>query len=175
MLMRVSVGIHKEDIDRVISTYNLMSQRFFTHASPTLFNAGTPRPQLSSCFLIAMKDDSIEGIYDTLKVPRLCHVRVLGEVGSLLFRSIFKPPRSTRCQKHVKAIILFVLRANLWTVAPTYAHCDTQSGIMSRPENLFSFAFYSRPENWTRNVFVKKMEVQLPGLGGFRPYPNGLS
>ena len=67
MLMRVSVGIHKENIDAAINTYHLMSSRWFTHASPTLFNAGTPRPQLSSCFLIAMKDDSIEGIYDTLK------------------------------------------------------------------------------------------------------------
>ena len=67
MLMRVSVGIHKEDIERAIETYNLMSQKYFTHASPTLFNSGTPRPQLSSCFLIAMKEDSIEGIYDTLK------------------------------------------------------------------------------------------------------------
>ncbi|KAI3518925.1 hypothetical protein L1887_07824 [Cichorium endivia] len=67
MLMRVSVGIHKNDIDSVINTYHLMSQRWFTHASPTLFNAGTPRPQLSSCFLICMKDDSIEAIYDTLK------------------------------------------------------------------------------------------------------------
>ncbi|KAJ9670926.1 hypothetical protein PVL29_027087 [Vitis rotundifolia] len=67
MLMRVSVGIHKDDIDSAIKTYHLMSQRWFTHASPTLFNAGTPRPQLSSCFLICMKDDSIEGIYDTLK------------------------------------------------------------------------------------------------------------
>ncbi|RWR90059.1 ribonucleoside-diphosphate reductase large subunit [Cinnamomum micranthum f. kanehirae] len=67
MLMRVSVGIHKDDIDSVLKTYHLMSQRWFTHASPTLFNAGTPRPQLSSCFLICMKDDSIEGIYDTLK------------------------------------------------------------------------------------------------------------
>ncbi|CAG8472777.1 6929_t:CDS:10 [Ambispora leptoticha] len=67
MLMRVAVGIHGEDIDAAIETYNLMSQRFFTHASPTLFNAGTPRPQLSSCFLLTMKDDSIEGIYDTLK------------------------------------------------------------------------------------------------------------
>uniref|UniRef100_A0A453QUS1 Ribonucleoside-diphosphate reductase n=1 Tax=Aegilops tauschii subsp. strangulata TaxID=200361 RepID=A0A453QUS1_AEGTS len=67
MLMRVSVGIHKDDIDSAIRTYHLMSQRWFTHASPTLFNAGTPRPQLSSCFLICMKDDSIEGIYDTLK------------------------------------------------------------------------------------------------------------
>uniref|UniRef100_A0A166BPL2 Ribonucleoside-diphosphate reductase n=1 Tax=Daucus carota subsp. sativus TaxID=79200 RepID=A0A166BPL2_DAUCS len=67
MLMRVAVGIHKDDIDSAIKTYHLMSQRWFTHASPTLFNAGTPRPQLSSCFLVCMKDDSIEGIYDTLK------------------------------------------------------------------------------------------------------------
>ncbi|CAI9109128.1 OLC1v1008889C2 [Oldenlandia corymbosa var. corymbosa] len=67
MLMRVAVGIHKEDIDSAIKTYHFMSQRWFTHASPTLFNAGTPRPQLSSCFLVCMKEDSIEGIYDTLK------------------------------------------------------------------------------------------------------------
>ncbi|KAK8961676.1 Ribonucleoside-diphosphate reductase large subunit [Platanthera guangdongensis] len=67
MLMRVSIGIHKRNIDSAIKTYHLMSQRWFTHASPTLFNAGTPRPQLSSCFLICLKDDSIEGIYDTLK------------------------------------------------------------------------------------------------------------
>ncbi|OVA00236.1 Ribonucleotide reductase large subunit [Macleaya cordata] len=67
MLMRVAVGIHKDDIDSVLKTYHLMSQRWFTHASPTLFNAGTPRPQLSSCFLVCMKEDSIEGIYDTLK------------------------------------------------------------------------------------------------------------
>ncbi|KIJ64417.1 hypothetical protein HYDPIDRAFT_132257 [Hydnomerulius pinastri MD-312] len=67
MIMRVAVGIHGEDIERVLETYNLMSERYFTHASPTLFNAGTPHPQLSSCFLLTMKDDSIEGIYDTLK------------------------------------------------------------------------------------------------------------
>ncbi|DBA70905.1 hypothetical protein WJX79_003848 [Trebouxia sp. C0005] len=67
MLMRVSVGMHKTDIDSAIHTYHLLSERWFTHASPTLFNAGTPRPQLSSCFLICMKSDSIEGIYDTLK------------------------------------------------------------------------------------------------------------
>lgn len=67
MLMRVAVGIHKQDVDAAVETYHLLSQRWFTHASPTLFNAGTPRPQLSSCFLIAMKSDSIEGIYDTLK------------------------------------------------------------------------------------------------------------
>lgn len=67
MLMRVAIGIHGEDIDAAINTYNLLSEKYFTHASPTLFSAATPRPQLSSCFLISMKDDSIEGIYDTLK------------------------------------------------------------------------------------------------------------
>ncbi len=67
MLMRVAVGIHKEDIDSVIKTYNLMSEKWFTHATPTLFNAGTPKPQLSSCFLLTMQEDSIDGIYDTLK------------------------------------------------------------------------------------------------------------
>lgn len=67
MLMRVAIGIHKTDIPAAIETYDLMSQKWFIHASPTMFNAGTPRPQMSSCFLLTMKDDSIEGIYDTLK------------------------------------------------------------------------------------------------------------
>jgi ribonucleoside-diphosphate reductase alpha chain len=67
MLMRVAVGIHKTDIDAAITTYNLMSEKWYTHATPTLFNAGTPKPQMSSCFLLTMQDDSIHGIYDTLK------------------------------------------------------------------------------------------------------------
>ncbi|KGO92173.1 ribonucleoside-diphosphate reductase subunit alpha [Flavobacterium subsaxonicum] len=67
MLMRVSVGIHLNDIDSAIETYELMSKKFFTHATPTLFNAGTPKAQMSSCFLLSMKDDSIDGIYDTLR------------------------------------------------------------------------------------------------------------
>lgn len=67
MLMRVAVGIHGDDIDRVIETYEGLSQRFFTHATPTLFNAGTNTSQMSSCFLLTMKEDSIDGIYDTLK------------------------------------------------------------------------------------------------------------
>lgn len=67
MLMRVSVGIHLNDIESAIETYELMSKKFFTHATPTLFNAGTPKPQMSSCFLLTMQDDSIDGIYDTLK------------------------------------------------------------------------------------------------------------
>jgi len=67
MLMRVSVGIHLNDIPAAIETYELMSKKFFTHATPTLFNAGTPKAQMSSCFLLTMQDDSIDGIYDTLK------------------------------------------------------------------------------------------------------------
>ncbi|SEP76281.1 ribonucleoside-diphosphate reductase subunit alpha [Flavobacterium urocaniciphilum] len=67
MLMRVAVGIHLNDLPAVLETYDLMSKKYFTHATPTLFNAGTPKPQMSSCFLLAMQDDSIDGIYDTLK------------------------------------------------------------------------------------------------------------
>ncbi|WP_017258928.1 ribonucleoside-diphosphate reductase subunit alpha [Pedobacter arcticus] len=66
LFMRVSVGIHKNDLESVIKTYTLMSEKWFIHATPTLFNASTPKPQMSSCFLVAMKDDSIEGIYSTL-------------------------------------------------------------------------------------------------------------
>lgn len=67
MLMRVAIGIHKEDIVSAIESYELMSDRWFTHATPTLFNAGTPNPQMSSCFLLQVQEDSIEGIFDTLK------------------------------------------------------------------------------------------------------------
>ncbi|THV61089.1 ribonucleoside-diphosphate reductase subunit alpha [Flagellimonas alvinocaridis] len=67
MLMRVAVGIHLNDMEAAVETYELMSKKYFTHATPTLFNSGTPKPQMSSCFLLAMKDDSIDGIYDTLK------------------------------------------------------------------------------------------------------------
>lgn len=67
MLMRVSIGIHLNDLAAAKETYELMSKKYFTHATPTLFNSGTPKPQMSSCFLLTMKDDSIDGIYDTLK------------------------------------------------------------------------------------------------------------
>ena len=63
MMMRVALGIHQNDLESAFETYNLMSQKYFTHATPTLFNAGTPFPQMSSCFLMTMKDDSISGIY----------------------------------------------------------------------------------------------------------------
>jgi len=80
MLMRVSIGIHKDDIDSAIETYNLMSQKLFTHATPTLFNSGTPKPQMSSCFLVMMKEDSIEGIFDTLKTCA-CISKYAGGIG----------------------------------------------------------------------------------------------
>ena len=67
MLMRVAVGIHHDDIEKALTTYDLMSEGWFTHATPTLFNSGTPKPQMSSCFLLTMQDDSLDGIYDTLK------------------------------------------------------------------------------------------------------------
>jgi ribonucleoside-diphosphate reductase alpha chain len=67
MLMRVAIGIHHGNMDKVKKTYDLMSEGWFTHATPTLFNSGTPKPQMSSCFLLTMKDDSLDGIYDTLK------------------------------------------------------------------------------------------------------------
>jgi len=68
MLMRVSIGIHKDDLESAIETYELMSQKWFTHATPTMFNAGTPKPQMSSCFLLTVKGDSIEGIFETLSL-----------------------------------------------------------------------------------------------------------
>eukprot|EP00750_Incisomonas_marina_P025764 INCI5662.2.p1 GENE.INCI5662.2~~INCI5662.2.p1 ORF type:complete len:811 (+),score=153.52 INCI5662.2:149-2581(+) len=67
LFMRVSIGMHKKDLKSALQTYNLMSQKYFIHATPTLFNSGTPRPQMSSCFLLTMKDDSIDGIFETLK------------------------------------------------------------------------------------------------------------
>mmetsp|Transcript_15376 Transcript_15376/g.34455 ORF Transcript_15376/g.34455 Transcript_15376/m.34455 type:complete len:790 (-) Transcript_15376:36-2405(-) len=67
MIMRVAIGIHGDDLDRIFETYDLMSLKYFTHATPTLFNAGTPQPQMSSCFLLTMQEDSIAGIFDTLK------------------------------------------------------------------------------------------------------------
>jgi ribonucleoside-diphosphate reductase alpha chain len=67
LFLRVAIGIHKDDLEKVINTYNLMSKKFFIHATPTLFNSGTVKPQLSSCFLLTMQEDSIDGIYETLK------------------------------------------------------------------------------------------------------------
>lgn len=85
MIMRVAVGIWGDNIERVIETYNLMSSKFFTHASPTLFNAGTPQAQFSSCFLVDMKEDSIEGIYDTLKTCAMIS-KMAGGIGLNIHR-----------------------------------------------------------------------------------------
>ncbi|KAJ2903403.1 hypothetical protein MKZ38_009980 [Zalerion maritima] len=85
MIMRVAVGIWGDNVERVLETYNLMSAKFFTHASPTLFNAGTPQAQLSSCFLVDMKEDSIEGIYDTLKTCAMIS-KMAGGIGLNIHR-----------------------------------------------------------------------------------------
>jgi ribonucleoside-diphosphate reductase alpha chain len=96
MLMRVAVGIHGEDIDAAIETYNLMSEKWFTHATPTLFNAGTPKPQLSSCFLLTMKDDSIPGILkpssSVLRFPNLPEALASASTISALPEVISKVP-----------------------------------------------------------------------------------
>ena len=80
MWMRVAIGIHGEDLDSAFETYKLMSSKYFTHATPTLFNAGTPKPQLSSCYLLGMEDDSIDGIYNTLKETALIS-KLAGGIG----------------------------------------------------------------------------------------------
>ena len=80
MWMRVAIGIHGEDLESAFETYRLMSSKYFTHATPTLFNAGTPKPQLSSCYLLGMEDDSIDGIYTTLKDTALIS-KLAGGIG----------------------------------------------------------------------------------------------
>lgn len=80
LIMRVAVGIHLDDLPALLETYDLLSQKFFTHATPTLFNASTPRPQMSSCFLLTMQEDSIEGIYETLK-QCACISKYAGGIG----------------------------------------------------------------------------------------------
>ncbi|KAG8907851.1 hypothetical protein FRB99_002024 [Tulasnella sp. 403] len=125
MLMRVAVGIHGEDIDRVIETYNLMSERFFTHASPTLFNAGTNHPQLSSCFLVTMKDDSIEA-------PGL------HEVHSEEFERLFTQyEKEGRAKKVVKAQKLWyaILDAQIETGGPFMLYKDA-ANRKSNQQNL---------------------------------------
>jgi len=116
MLMRVSLGIHMDDIPSVIETYNLMSQKYFTHATPTLFNAGTPRQQMSSCFLLCMKDDSIDGIYDTLKSTAVIS-KYAGGIG-LAFQTSVHPS--------LTSVVLMVHPTELY---PCYVYLITLLGM----------------------------------------------
>ena len=119
MLMRVALGIHFMNIDRVIETYDLLSEGWFTHATPTLFNAGTPSPQMSSCFLIAMRDDSIDGIFNTLKTCALIS-KTAGGIGMHVHNvraNGMHPPPPPRFSPH------------------THAHTHTHTGSYIRGTN----------------------------------------
>ena len=140
MYMRVAVGIHKEDIDRVIETYNLMSERFFTHATPTLFNAGTEKPQLSSCFLLTMKSDSIEGIYDTLK-SCACISKYAGGIG-LAIHNIRSTSSYIRGTNGTSNGIVPMLRV----FSDTARYVDQGGG-----KRKGSFAIYLEP--WHADIF----------------------
>uniref|UniRef100_A0A915KYT4 Ribonucleoside-diphosphate reductase n=1 Tax=Romanomermis culicivorax TaxID=13658 RepID=A0A915KYT4_ROMCU len=138
LLMRVSVGIHGEDLDSILETYNLMSEKWFTHASPTLFNSGTCRPQLSSCFLLAMHDDTVDGIYSTLKQCALIS-KFAGGIG--VNAHCIKSPKSY-IEEHGTSELVSLLR-----VFNNTARYVDQGGN-KRPG---AFAIYLEP--WHADIF----------------------
>ncbi|KAJ4470620.1 ribonucleoside-diphosphate reductase large subunit [Lentinula edodes] len=141
MIMRVAVGIHGDDIEHVLQTYNLMSERYFTHATPTLFNAGTPSPQMSSCFLVCMKDDSIEGIYDTLKNCALIS-KSAGGIGTSIHNiraTVLTLPARMGTRNGIVPM--------LWAYNATARYVD--QGGNKRPE---TFAIYLEP--WHADIFA---------------------
>jgi ribonucleoside-diphosphate reductase subunit M1 len=160
MIMRVAVGIHGSDIDRVIETYNLMSERYFTHASPTLFNAGTPHPQLSSCFLVCMKDDSIEGIYDTLKNCAMIsktaggiglNIHCIRATGYYFFFSFSLPsPRTDR-----STISSYIAGTNGYSngIVPMLRAYDATARYVDQGGNKRPGAFAIYIEPWHADIF----------------------
>uniref|UniRef100_A0AAY4CS44 Ribonucleoside-diphosphate reductase n=1 Tax=Denticeps clupeoides TaxID=299321 RepID=A0AAY4CS44_9TELE len=143
MLMRVSVGIHDRDIAAAIETYNLLSEKWFTHASPTLFNAGTNRPQLSSCFLLAMRDDSIEGIYDTLKQCALIS-KSAGGIGVAVSciratGSYIAGVSGRGCRSGIETLLLVLMR---------FLFASRRTATRTRPG---AFAMYLEP--WHFDIF----------------------
>ena len=153
MLMRVALGIHQTDIEAAIETYKLLSEKWFTHASPTLFNAGTCKPQLSSCFLVTMTDDSIDGIYDTLtlcaKISKAAggigiNVHNIRASGSYI-AGVRNHPEDG---KHIIAVIRGVLWTAVHAVCPAI-HAFIQGGllgtILAWPVSFYHQILKSRP------------------------------
>ena len=148
MLMRVAIGIHKDNIEDALNTYKLMSERWFTHASPTLFNAGTPRPQLSSCFLVAMKEDSIDGIYDTLKECAVIsksaggiglHMHNIRSVGSARLLLVFEPyALRCLCSDLLHATACHCLTSN----QPSHGRLSSTCSIDARHARLSPFPWH---------------------------------
>ncbi|KAH0481719.1 MAG: uncharacterized protein KVP18_004753, partial [Porospora cf. gigantea A] len=138
MLMRVSCGIHCGRIEKAMETYHLMSQKFFTHATPTLFNAGTRRPQMSSCFLLTMKEDSISGIFDTLKQCALIS-NTAGGIGL--------------CVSHIRATGSFIRGSNGRSngIVPMLRVFNTASRYVDYNGRMSRFACYLEP--WHSDVF----------------------
>ena len=153
MLMRVALGIHQTDIEAAIETYKLLSEKWFTHASPTLFNAGTCKPQLSSCFLVTMTDDSIDGIYDTLTLCAKIS-KAAGGIGINVHNIRASGSYIAGVRNHPEdgKHIIAVIRGVLWTAVHAFCpalHAFIQSGllgtILAWPVSFYHQILESRP------------------------------
>ena len=153
MLMRVALGIHQTDIEAAIETYKLLSEKWFTHASPTLFNAGTCKPQLSSCFLVTMTDDSIDGIYDTLTLCAKIS-KAAGGIGINVHNIRASGSYIAGVRNHPEdgKHIIAVIRGVLWTAV--YAFCpavhafiqgELLGTILAWPVSFYHQILKSRP------------------------------
>merc|ERR1712032_1788466 len=140
MLMRVACGIHAGDVKKAVETYDLMSRRYFTHATPTLFNAGTPQPQMSSCFLLTMKADSIDGIYDTLK-NCACISKCAGGIGVAVSNIRAKGSYIRGTNGHSNGLVPLLRNFN-----ETARYVDQGGG-----KRKGSFAIYLEP--WHADIF----------------------
>lgn len=153
MLMRVAVGIHQENIEAAIETYHLLSEKWFTHASPTLFNAGTSRPQLSSCFLVCMESDSIEGIYDTLK-SCACISKSAGGIGVAIhcIRATGSYIRGTNGKQNIRESIYLRLGTSNGILPMLRVYNDTARYVdQGGGRRKGAFAIYLEP--WHADVF----------------------
>ena len=155
MLMRVALGIHQTDIEAAIETYKLLSEKWFTHASPTLFNAGTCKPQLSSCFLVTMTDDSIDGIYDTLTLCAKIS-KAAGGIGINVHNIRASGSYIAGVRNHPEdgKHIIAVIRGVLWTAVHAFCpsmHAFIQGGllgtILAWPVSFYHQILKSRPSS----------------------------
>ena len=155
MLMRVALGIHQTDIEAAIETYKLLSEKWFTHASPTLFNAGTCKPQLSSCFLVTMTDDSIDGIYDTLTLCAKIS-KAAGGIGINVHNIRASGSYIAGVRNHPEdgKHIIAVIRGVLWTAVHAFCpaiHAFIQSvllgTILAWPVSFYHQILKSRPSS----------------------------
>ncbi|GJV74024.1 ribonucleoside-diphosphate reductase large subunit [Tanacetum coccineum] len=157
MLMRVAVGIHKDDIDSIIKTYHLMSQRWFTHASPTLFNAGTPKPQLSSCFLVLIQGSTKDDIDSIIKTYHLMSQRWFTHASPTLFNAGTPKPQLSSC------FLVCMKDDSIEGIYDTLKECAVISksagGIGVSAHNIRATGSYIRGTNGTSNGIVPMLRV----------------